>query len=184
MSLIDENWTNATVDVDGNAANGEINAFGDNCPGTSSHRAKPLLIDIKNFTPNQGRRVDLDSTDIILFYEDSANITHPTIDWSVRNETYSMGIRIRTKQDDRRKSDGNRLAPSGDTFGRDRIENLYKIVRHILETNRRGWFRSAGSLEENIKHIVFGSRTESNDKRSRIFGYKINVTLKRFAVSL
>ena len=78
-----------------------------------------------------------------------------------------MGIRIRTKQDDRIKSDGNRLSPSGDTFGRDRIENLYKIVRYILENNRRGWIQS-GSLTEDIKHIEMGSRVEQNDKKSRI----------------
>ena len=37
MNLIDENWTNATVDADGNSANGELNAFGDALAGTSSH---------------------------------------------------------------------------------------------------------------------------------------------------
>ena len=95
-----------------------------------------------------------------------------------------MSVSIRTKQDDRRKNDSNRIAPSGDTFGRDRIENLYKILRFLLEQKRRGWLRTVGALEDNISHIVFGNRTESNDKRARIFGYKVGVTLKRHAVSL
>ena len=95
-----------------------------------------------------------------------------------------MSVSIRTKQDDRRTNDSGRVSPSGSTFGRDRIENLYKIVRYIIETNRRGWFRTTGTLFQNIKHINFGSRTESNDKKSRIFGYKIDVTLKRFSVCL
>ena len=73
ITLIDENWTNATVDT----GSGK-NAFGDSPIGTSSHRAKPLLIDVKNFTPSQGKRVDIDSTDIVIFYEESASISHPT----------------------------------------------------------------------------------------------------------
>jgi hypothetical protein len=187
VTLLDEYW------------NTSVTALGSEIPAI--HRVKPQIMDIRSMNstrPNGkgGNRVRISSAkettadgvtpskDLIVVMEDSQNIEYPTRDWSVRNEVYNMSISIRTKQDDRRTNDNARVAPSGSTFGRDRIENLYKIVRHILETNRRGWFRSAGSLEENIKHIVFGSRTESNDKRSRIFGYKINVTLKRFAVSL
>ena len=95
------------------------------------------------------------SKDLVVIMEDSQSIEYPTRDWSVRNETYSMSISIRTKQDDRRTNDSGRVSPSGSTFGRDRIENLYKIVRYIIETNRRGWFRSAGTLFQDIKHITF-----------------------------
>jgi len=171
MSLIDENWTNATVDVDGNAANGEINAFGDNCPGTSSHRAKPLLIDIKNFTPNQGRRVDLDSTDIILFYEDSANITHPTIDWSVRNEEYSFTLHIRT------------LQPKGQadlTFASTRLQSLYQITRHLIEKNGLRPSVVSDGTTYNAELIEITGRNEANDRGKRLLGYKMSVTMKRF----
>tara|TARA_B100000287_G_C20581132_1_gene760358 strand:- start:105 stop:650 length:546 start_codon:yes stop_codon:yes gene_type:complete len=168
ITLIDENWTNATVDVDGNAANGEVNAFGDNCPGTSSHRAKPLLIDIKNFTPNQGRRVDLDSTDIILFYEDSASITHPTIDWSVRNEEYTFTLHIRT------------LQPKGQadlTFARTRLQSLYQIVRYIIEKKGLRPSISAGNSAELLQ---ITGRSDANDRGKRLLGYKLTVNMKRF----
>jgi hypothetical protein len=165
------------------------------------HRVKPQIMDIRSMDSTRtngrgGNRVRISSAkettadgvtpskDLVVIMEDSQSIEYPTRDWSVRNETYSMSISIRTKQDDRRTNDSGRVSPSGSTFGRDRIENLYKIVRYIIETNRRGWFRSAGTLFQDIKHITFGSRTESNDKKSRIFGYKINVTLKRFSVCL
>lgn len=191
VSLLGSNWDAA------------ITALGSAIPAV--HRVHPQIMDIRSMassrnTTNPGRggnraRISrakdqdtnsdgvIDSADLIVCMEESQNIDYPTIDWSVRNETYSMGIRIRTKQDDRRKSDGNRLAPSGDTFGRDRIENLYKIVRYIVENNRRGWIQS-GTLTEDIKHIEMGSRIEQNDKKSRIFGYKVSVMLKRFSVCL
>ena len=168
MSLIDENWTNATVDADGNAANGELNAFGDALAGTSSHRAKPLLIDIKNFTPNQGRRVDLDSTDIILFYEDSANITHPTIDWAVRNEEYSFTLHIRT------------LQPKGQadlTFASTRLQSLYQIVRYIVE--KKG-LRPTISSGDSAELLEITGRSDANDRNKRLLGYKLSVSMKRF----
>ncbi len=187
VTLLDEYWNTA------------VTALGSDIP--SIHRVKPQIMDIRSMDSTRtngrgGNRVRISSAkettadgvtpskDLVVIMEDSQSIEYPTRDWSVRNETYSMSISIRTKQDDRRTNDSGRVSPSGSTFGRDRIENLYKIVRYIIETNRRGWFRSAGTLFQDIKHITFGSRTESNDKKSRIFGYKINVTLKRFSVCL
>lgn len=187
VTLLDEYWNTA------------VTALGSDIP--SIHRVKPQIMDIRSMDSTRtngrgGNRVRISSAkettadgvtpskDLVVIMEDSQSIEYPTRDWSVRNETYSMSVSIRTKQDDRRTNDSGRVSPSGSTFGRDRIENLYKIVRYIIETNRRGWFRTTGTLFQNIKHINFGSRTESNDKKSRIFGYKIDVTLKRFSVSL
>ena len=190
VTLLDEYWETALA------------ALGNAIPVI--HRVKPQIMDIRDMSSTRntakpgrgGNRVRISaaretagdnstpSLDVIAVMQNSQTIEYPTRDWSVRNETHEMSITIRTKQDDRRTNDNARVAPSGSTFGRDRIENLYKIVRYIIETNRRGWFRSAGSLEENIKHLVLGSRTDANDKKSRIFGYRINVTMKRFANSL
>jgi len=190
VTLLDEYWETALA-----ALGGAIPVI---------HRVKPQIMDIRDMSSTRntakpgrgGNRVRISaaretagdnstpSLDVIAVMQNSQTIEYPTRDWSVRNETHEMSITIRTKQDDRRTNDNARVSPSGSTFGRDRIENLYKIVRYIIETNRRGWFRSAGSLEENIKHLVLGSRTDANDKKSRIFGYRINVTMKRFANSL
>jgi len=190
VTLLDEYWNTAVA------------ALGSAIPAI--HRVKPQIMDIRSMASTRndsqpgrgGNRIRISSDsevtadgitpslDVIAVMQNSQSIEYPTRDWSVRNETHEMSVTIRTKQDDRKTNDNARIAPSGSTFGRDRIENLYKIVRYIIETNRRGWFRNAGSLEENIKHIILGTRTDSNDKKSRIFGYRINVTMKRFANSL
>lgn len=190
VTLLDEYWETA------------LTALGDTIPAI--HKVKPQIMDIRDMSSTRndskpgrgGNKVRISSAretagdnstpslDVIVVMQNSQTIDYPTRDWSVRNETHEMSVTIRTKQDDRRTNNNAQVAPSGSTFGRDRIENLYKIVRYIIETNRRGWFRSAGSLEENIKHLVLGSRTDANDKKSRIFGYRINVTMKRFANSL
>jgi hypothetical protein len=190
VTLLEERWDAA------------VTALGSEIPAI--HRVHPQIMDIRNMDSTRntakpgrgGNRVRIskakettaggvtNSTDLLVVMENSNTIEYPTRDWSVRNETYDMSVSIRTKQDDRRTNDDSRLAPSGSTFGRDRLENLYKVVRYILENNRRGWQRTSGVIEENIKHIIFGSRSDANDKKSRIFGYRINVQLKRFAVSL
>ena len=188
VTLLEEQWDDA------------ITALGEEIP--EAHRVHPQMMDIRSMDStrgNEGRggnRVRISiaqettadgvtpSKDLLVVMENSNTIDYPTRDWSVRNETYDMSVSIRTKQDDRRTNDGERIAPSGSTFGRDRLENLYKVVRYILENNRKGWLRTPGVVEENIKHIIFGARSDANDKKSRIFGYRINVTLKRFAVCL
>ena len=193
VNLIEENWDSAITTM---LANGHT------IP--AEHRVHPQIMDIRSMASTRnttkpgrgGNRVRIsqasestvdgitNSMDLIVVMENGQTTEYPTRDWSVRNETYDMSVSIRTKQDDRRKNDSVRITPSGDTFGRDRIENLYKILRFLLEQRRRGWLRTVGTLEENISHIVFGNRTENNDKRARIFGYKVGVTLKRHAVSL
>ena len=190
VTLLDEYWETA------------ITALGLTIPAI--HRVKPQIMDIRDMSSTRntskpgrgGNRVRISaasevtadgvtpSLDVIVVMQNSQTIEYPTTTFDVRNETHEMSVSIRTKQDDRRTNDNARITPSGSTFGRDRIENLYKIVRYIIETNRRGWFRNAGTLEENIKTLILGSRTDSNDKKSRIFGYRINVTMKRYAVSL
>lgn len=190
VTLLDEYWNTA------------VTALGSTIPAI--HRVKPQIMDIRSMDSTRntakpgrgGNRVRISaatevtadgvtpSLDVIVVMQNSQTIEYPTTTFDVRNETHEMSVSIRTKQDDRRTNDNARITPSGSTFGRDRIENLYKIVRYIIETNRRGWFRNAGTLEENIKTLMLGSRTDSNDKKSRIFGYRINVTMKRYAVSL
>lgn len=190
VTLLDEYWNTAVA------------ALGSAIP--EIHRVKPQIMDIRSMDSTRntskpgrgGNRVRISaatevtadgitpSLDVIVVMQNSQTIEYPTSTFDVRNETHEMSVSIRTKQDDRRTNDNARITPSGSTFGRDRIENLYKIVRYIIETNRRGWFRNEGTLEENIKTLLLGSRTDSNDKKSRIFGYRINVTMKRYAVCL
>jgi len=35
-----------------------------------------------------------------------------------------------------------------------------------------------------MNHIIVGGRTESNNKGKRLLGYKVNVTMKKFAVTV
>jgi len=123
------------------------------------------------------------SRDIIVVMETGNTINYPTIAWDIRDETYNLSISIRTRQDDRILNDDTRVSPTG-TFGRDRIRSLYLLVRYVLEQKRRGWLRTPAQIYENVHQVIIGDRTESNDKKNRIFGYKVNVVMKKLAQSV
>jgi hypothetical protein len=149
----------------------------------SGHQVTPTIIDIRNMTKNKAARYDMSRTasgetspDLIVVFEDSQTLTHPTIDWSTRDETYSMTLHLRCIQDERGAADA--------TFGQDRLENLYKIIKHRIDGNRRGATVTVGADTKRFDQIHLGSRTESNDRSKRIFGYKINIELKKYAVPL
>ena len=151
--------------------------------GASGHQVTPTIIDIRNMVKNKAARYDLSraasgesSSDLIVVFEDSQSVENPTIDWSVRNETYSLTLHIRCIQDERGASDSN--------YARDRLENLYKIVKHRIDGNRRGATVTIGSDSKRFDQIHLGSRTESNDRSKRIFGYKVTIEMKKFAVPL
>ena len=145
--------------------------------GDSATKApKPTIVDIRNMTRNKAARYDLSSGDLIVVYQDSNSIDYPTISWDIRNEVHSFTINIRTLQDERGASDTN--------FARDRLDNLYRVVRHRIEQNRRGATITIGGDSLKIDQIYFGARTESNDRNKRLFGYKITVELKRYAVAI
>jgi len=137
----------------------------------------PTVVDIRNMNKNKAMRYDLSSGDIIIVYESGQTIEYPTISWDVRNEQYNMSISIRTLQDERGASDAN--------FARDRLENLYKVLRHRLEHNRKGVTVTLSDGESTKFHQIFvGNRTESNDRNKRLFGYKLTADMKKFAVSI
>tara|TARA_R100001163_G_C5065860_1_gene203940 strand:+ start:24 stop:641 length:618 start_codon:yes stop_codon:yes gene_type:complete len=198
IDLLDSNWNAAIAALKtSGGGNGTI---------ADVHAVHPIIMDIRDMsagktTDNKGRsrggnRINtaskkestnadgyIYSRDIIVISESGNNLEYPTRSWDVRTETYNMSISIRTRQDDRILNDDSRVTPTGN-FGIDRIRSLYVLVRYIVESKRRGWTKNPNVLYENIHTITFGNRTESNDKKNRIFGYKINVTLKRHAVSL
>jgi hypothetical protein len=76
---------------------------------------------------------------------------------------------------------------TSNTFSRDRLEALYKVVRYILENNA---FRptvyatpadTSSAVEADADLVRLTSRNEANDRGKRLLGYKIGVELKRFA---
>lgn len=121
------------------------------------------------------------SRDIVVISESGQTIDYPSYAHDIRHETYNMSISIRTRQDDRILNDDTRVTPTG-TFGVERIRSLYLLVRYILEQQKRGWNKTGTAIYENINMITVKDRTESNDKKNRIFGYKINVVMKRLAI--
>ena len=200
VNLLEENWDAACHALETSNGNGTI---------TDIHAVHPIIMDIRSMnagraTDAQGRAkggnrinttrkkeirqtADSDgqeitySNDIIVIMETGNTVDYPTLFWDTRDETYNMNISIRTRQDDRILNDGTtRIKPSGDTFGKDRIRSLYLIVRYIIESKRRGWIKN-GALQENMNQLMFKERTESNDKKNRVFGYKISVVMKRLA---
>ena len=137
----------------------------------------PTVVDIRNMNKNTAMRYDLSSGDLIIIYESGQTIEYPTISYDVRNENYNMKIDVRTLQDERGASDPN--------FARSRLANLYKVIRHRLEQNRKGatiTLSDGKSLKMN--QLFVGNRTESNNRNKRLFGYKLTADMKKYAVSI
>tara|TARA_Y100001938_G_C8042804_1_gene407128 strand:+ start:108 stop:593 length:486 start_codon:yes stop_codon:yes gene_type:complete len=160
--LLSNNWSsNATALVSA----GEIDA---------SHAVTPDFIDIRTLSANKGVRVDLSRTPAtIVVFEDSQSIEYPTIHYDVRNETYSFTLHIRVLHDERGGADAS--------HGKDRLRAIYLILRRVLESKRKGYTASDGSR---FNQLFVGSRSESNDRAKRLFGYKVSLEAKRFALSI
>lgn len=161
MDLVSSKWSSSVTTL--------VNA------GTISadHAGTPNFVDVRTLQKNKGVRYDLTAKDVIVFFEDSQNIEYPTINFDVRNETYSFTMHMRTIHDERAGTDAS--------FGKDRLKALYLIARHTLERGRTGYTASDGSK---FNQVFVGSRSESNDRSKRLFGYKLSVETKRFALTL
>lgn len=136
----------------------------------------PTVIDVRTLQPNKGSRYDMSNSGggaTILVFEDSQNITYPTIHYDIRNETYSLTLHLRVIHDERANGNLN--------YGRDRLRDLYAILRKVIEDNRRGFTASDGSK---FNQMFIGSRTESNDRGKKLYGYKVSLELKRFGLSI
>jgi hypothetical protein len=156
LKLLEDNWTNnLSAGLDGHK------------PAVSAVN----FIDIRSIEPQKGRRVDADEKAIIIVYEDSASITHPTIDWGVRNEEYGFTIHLRVLH----QKDWTVL-----TYSRDRLQSLYQVVRSIIENEGLRPTITVGSNTYTADLIEITSRSEANDRGKRLLGYKISVTMKRF----
>jgi len=164
IRLLNDNWAASATTL---SNNGSIAA---------SHAVTPKFIDVRSIQPNEGRRVDIDSQEVIIVFEDSANTEYPTIDYAVRNETFSFTLHIRVLH----RRDFSTL-----TYSRDRLQALYRIARYILEHNslRPTVYvggGTSGTIEENAELLKLTSRSEANDRGKRLLGYKLSVELKRF----
>ena len=162
IDLINTNWsTNAQALV----ADGTI---------TASNAVTPDVIDVRTTTANKGVRVDLSRTPAtIVVFEDSQNVEYPTIHYDIRNESYSFTLHIRVLHDERSGLDAS--------YGKDRLRAIYLILTRLVESNRRGYTASDGSK---FTQFFLGARSESNDRAKRLFGYKISLEAKRYAVSV
>jgi len=195
VDLLDSNWNDAITALKTSGGNGAI---------ADVHGVHPIILDIRDMSAGRstdskgrskgGNRINtaskkestdndgyIYSKDIIVISESGQTIDYPTYTHDVRFETYNMSISIRTRQDDRILNDNERVTPTG-TFGIDRIRSLYLLVRYILEQRKRGWKKTGSAIYENISMITVKDRAESNDKKNRIFGYKVNVVMKRQAI--
>jgi hypothetical protein len=167
MKVITENWSSSALTL---YNRGDI----------TNNLPVPKVIDVRSIEPKEGRRVDADSESaIIVVYEDSSSTTYPTIDYAVRNETFSFTIHMRVLH--RRDFPDN-------TTSRDRLRIIYKIVRHILETNSLSptISTSVGGITytDSAEIIKLQSRSEANDRKKRLLGYKLGVEMKRMGRSV
>tara|TARA_R100000951_G_scaffold112178_1_gene112161 strand:- start:93 stop:602 length:510 start_codon:yes stop_codon:yes gene_type:complete len=161
MDLVSSNWSSSVTTL---VSAGTISA---------DHAGTPNFVDVRTLQKNKGVRYDLTAKDVIVFFEDSQNIEYPTVHFDVRNETYSFTMHMRTIHDERAGTDAD--------FGRDRLRAIYLIARHTLERGRTGYTASDGSK---FNQVFVGSRSESNDRSKRLFGYKLTIEAKRFALAL
>tara|TARA_R100001509_G_scaffold134645_1_gene88277 strand:+ start:690 stop:1199 length:510 start_codon:yes stop_codon:yes gene_type:complete len=161
IDLVSTNWSSSVTTL---ISEGKI---------TADHAGTPNFVDVRTLDKNRGVRYDLTAKDVIVFFEDSQNIEYPTVHFDVRNETYSFTMHMRTIHDERAGTDAS--------FGKDRLKALYLIARHTLERGRKGHTASDGSK---FNQVFVGSRSESNDRAKRLFGYKLTVEAKRFALSI
>tara|TARA_X000001382_G_scaffold49111_1_gene33266 strand:+ start:237 stop:749 length:513 start_codon:yes stop_codon:yes gene_type:complete len=162
IDLINSNWSS--------------NASALQSAGTisASHAVTPEVIDIRSITKNKAARVDLGRYPAtIVVFEDSQNLEYPTIHYDVRNETYSFTLHIRVLHDERSGFDAS--------HGKDRLRAIYLILRRVLESKRTGYTASDGS---SFNQLFVGSRNESNDRGKKLFGYKVTVEAKKFALTL
>ena len=188
VQLLRDNWPSASV---------MQNTLGI----SSSHRVKPTILDIRNLSSGgstdgtsgkvsrgQARQYSLlnqtspaiggaTSSDLIVVFEDGQDIEYPTISWDVRNEIYNITCHIRTVS-------GGDTRAADNIFAHDRLESLYKSLRHTLESKSKGATVTINGDSLKMNHIILGGRTESNNKAKRLFGYKVNVTMKKFAVAI
>ena len=197
ITILSDNWAAACTALDTTNGNGSI---------LDIHAVTPQILDIRNMNSAKnvdaqgrsrgGNRINMAkietgdrsagtpepifSNDLIIISQTSQTVTYPTVFWDSRDEEHSMDIWIRTRQDDRTLTNGNKVSPNSGTFGIDRIRSLYIIVRYIIEQKRKGYIKD-GALYEGINHLILGGRTESNDKRNKLFGYKINITMRKLA---
>jgi hypothetical protein len=167
IRLLDDNWADAATETNG------VNTYGDPTPGLANHRGKPNIIDVRSIQPGQGRRYDADQKEVIVVFEDSASLTLPTIDWSIRNEDYAFTLHLRVLQQKQWTSL---------TYGRDRLQSLYQIARYILEKKglRPAVYDANNNIEGSAELIQITGRSEANDRGKRLLGYKMSVTMKRF----
>ena len=188
VQLLRDNWPSASV---------MQNTLGI----ASAHRVKPTILDIRNLSSGgatdgtsgkvsrgQARQYSLlnqtspaigaaTSSDLIVVFEDGQETEYPTWDWSVRNETFNLTCHIRTVS-------GGDTRAADNMYGHKRLESLYKSLRHTLESQRKGATVTIGSESLKMHQIHLGGRTESNNKAKRLLGYKVNVTMKRYAISV
>ena len=172
LKLLENNWAEPHLSA----------GIAQHKPGTDGIN----FIDVRSIEPQKGRRVDADQKAVIVVYEESNNITHPTIDWGVRNEEYTFTIHLRVLHQ-----------PSwGElTFSRDRLQSLYQITRYIIEKNGlrpkvysngepsidySNDSKNTSTVEESAELIQITGRNEANDRGKRLLGYKMSVTMKRF----
>ena len=187
IRLLSDNWSKSIVDdgTGGDAVSGDgLNAFGHALPGLAEHRVIPTFVDVRSLEPNKGRRYDADQNAVIIVYEDNASITHPTIDWSVRNEEYTFTVHLRVLQPPKQEN-----TTAGLTFSRDRLQSLYQIARYILERNGlqpKVYVDNdpTNAVEGSASTIEITGRNEANDRGKRLLGYKMSVTMKRFGKSV
>ena len=170
VRLLKDNWSASSVALaNANQIHGAVSV--------------PQIVDVRSFEANEGRRADAESGAIIVIYEDSNSFSYPTIDYAVRNDTFTFTVHIRVLyRRDFVNTDGNKIT------GRTRLQDLFRIVRYIIENNslRPQVTTTDGgtTYRESADTIKITSRSDANDRGKKLLGYRLSVEMKRMGRSV
>ena len=170
VRLLKDNWSASSVALaNANQIHGAVSV--------------PQIVDVRSVEANEGRRADADSGAIIVIYEDSNSTSYPTIDYAVRNDTFTFTVHIRVLyRRDFVNTDGNKIT------GRTRLQDLYRIVRYIIENNslRPQVTTTEGgtTYRESADTIKITGRSDANDRGKKLLGYRLSVEMKRMGRSV
>ena len=167
IKLLSDNWSNASTIAAGKKDVKQEDG------SVWIYTPTPIFIDIRSLQPGKGKRVDLDDKPVIIVYEDSASLSHPTIDRAVRNEEYSFTLHLRVL---------HRRDYADLNYSRRLLQVLYQMTRHVLEKNglRPKVYDDNDALEASAELIQITGRSEANDRGKKLLGYKMTVSMKRF----
>ena len=109
----------------------------------NSNNYKPVIIDIADTGPERGKRLDLDKSDYILFFETAHNEELPELLYDFVTTRINITVYMRT------------------TMTRDQLQKMENELRRCVHLKRKG-------DGVNFDRLVYNTRTDLSDRSKRL----------------